>query len=128
MSERRKSGEKIATVAVLAARRQAKGRSKPASDAADPTVSEAADPEASEAVDPAAQFRSKAQAHALDALAVLASLLKEGSSDAVRASAANSVIDRAHGRAAQAVRVGGSGGEDAEGVELSFTWLTPEKS
>ena len=42
--------------------------------------------------------------------------MEHASSDAVRASAANSVIDRAHGRAAQAVRVGGSGGEATGGL------------
>lgn len=98
--------------AVLAARRTVKGRSKPAPEASDPAV----------------QFRAAAQKHALAALEVLAELMNDAKSEAVRASAANSVIDRAHGRAAQAVRVGGSGGEDAEGVELRFAWLSPEKS
>jgi hypothetical protein len=43
----------------------------------------------------------------------------------VRASAANAVIDRAFGRAAPAAR---AGGEEAEDVEISFAWLSPEKS
>lgn len=81
-----------------------------------------------ETVDPAVEFRAAAQGYALKALEVLASLMEKSSSDAVKASAANSVIDRAHGRAAQAVRVGASGGEGAEGVEVSFVWLNPEKS
>lgn len=80
------------------------------------------------APDPATAFRTAAQGQALAALEVLAELMKEAKSEAVRASAANSVIDRAHGRAAQAVRVGASGGEDGEGVELRFTWQCPEKS
>jgi hypothetical protein len=92
-------------------------------------MAKAPDKPPSEAADPAVQFRDAAQGYALDALKVLADLMKTATSEAVRASAANSVIDRAHGRAAQAVRVGGSGGgEDAEGVELRFAWLNPEKS
>lgn len=81
-----------------------------------------------DAPDPAAEFRAKAQVHALKALERLAWLMEHASSEAVRASAANSVIDRAHGRAAQAVRVAPSGSEDGEGVELRFTWQNPEKS
>ena len=84
---------------------------------------------AREPPDPAAKFRAAAQRKALKALKTLAWLMENASSEAVRASAANSVLDRAYGRAAPAVRVGGSaGGEDAEGVEVSFVWLSPEKS
>ncbi len=86
----------------------------------------------SDTADPAAQFRSAAQGHALKALGVLADLMDTASSETVRASAANSVIDRAYGRVAQAVRGGGSTGsegvEGVEGVELSIAWLNPEKS
>ncbi len=78
--------------------------------------------------DPAGRFRTKAQIHAVKALESLAKLATEASSEAVRVSAANSVIDRAHGRPAQAVRVGGGTGDESEGVELSFAWLSPEKS
>jgi hypothetical protein len=78
--------------------------------------------------DDAVVFRQAAQGHALAALESLAWLMANANSEAVRVSAANALIDRAHGRAAQAVRVGGEGvGEDGQ-VSLTFTWLDPAKS
>ena len=71
--------------------------------------------------DPAAEFRLAAQGYALDALEALATLMNSANSEAVRVSAANALIDRAYGRAAQAVRVGGDNGEDGQGVSLTFT-------
>ena len=77
----------------------------------------------------AAEFRVAAQRHARDALEALASLVKNATSEAVRVSAANALIDRAHGKPAQAVRVGGEGGsDDGQGVTLVFQWLDPAKS
>jgi hypothetical protein len=81
---------------------------------------------ANEAPDVVAEFRAAAQTHALKALEVLAGLMEEATSEAVRVSAANSLIDRAHGRPAQAPRVGE--GDDGQGGELIFTWLDAEKS
>jgi hypothetical protein len=101
------------TPVVLAARGPGRAKAKPA------VVSE---------LQAAAEFRAAAQGHALKALASLAALAENASSEAVRVSAANSVIDRAHGRPAQAVRVGGGGDDESQGVELSFAWLSPEKS
>jgi hypothetical protein len=80
------------------------------------------------APDAAAVFRQTAQEHALNALEMLAWLMANANSEAVRVSAANALIDRAHGRAAQAVRVDGeASGEDGQ-VSLTFTWLDPAKS
>ncbi len=124
MRQQSNSVQPSANVAVITPRPPVKGRAKSA-----PLTETKTEPKTeSEPSDPAAHFRAAAQAHALKALEVLAWLMEHASSEAVRAAAANSVIDRAHGRAAQAVRVGGSGGEDAEGVELRFAWLSPEKS
>ncbi|HUO23637.1 MAG TPA: hypothetical protein VMU59_14065 [Caulobacteraceae bacterium] len=85
------------------------------------------------APDPAVAFREAAQTHAAAALEALAELVKSANSEAVRVSAANALIDRAYGRAAQAVRVGGQtaggmGGEDEGQISLTFTWLDPAKS
>jgi hypothetical protein len=78
--------------------------------------------------DPVAAFRAAAQAHALKALQALAWLVDNAGSEAVRVSAANALIDRAYGRAAQAVRVGGEGASEDGQVSLTFTWLDPAKS
>ena len=99
-------------------------RTSPAPPSAADDPVKASDPSAPEAADPA-RFRAAAQGRALAALNVLVGLMDNASSDAVRASAANAVIDRAFGRAAPAAR---AGGEEAEDVEISFAWLSPEKS
>ena len=78
--------------------------------------------------DPAAVFRAAAQVHALKALQALAWLVENAGSEAVRVSAANALIDRAFGRAAQAVRVGGESASEDGQVSLTFTWLDPAKS
>jgi hypothetical protein len=78
--------------------------------------------------DPATAFRQAAQGYALDALKELERLMQNANSEAVRVSAANALIDRAYGRAAPAVRVGGDNPEDGQGVSLTFTWLDPTKS
>lgn len=93
-----------------------------------PAAAPVAPPAKSEAADPAVDFRLAAQGHALEALEALAWLVKNASSEAVRVSAANALIDRAYGRAAQAVRVGGEGAEDGQGVSLTVQWLDPAKS
>jgi hypothetical protein len=126
MSARKLEQEQDGVVTVLAVQRPGEGRVKSAPEPAGPAPEPSG--RARAPVDSGAKFRKAAQRQALRALKVLAWLMDHASSEAVRASAANSVIDRAHGRAAQAVRVGGSGGEDAEGVEVSFTWQNPEKS
>jgi hypothetical protein len=81
-----------------------------------------------DAADEAAEFRRAAQKHAGEALEALAKLMREANSEAVRVSAANALIDRAYGRAAQAVRVDGETAEDGQAVSLTFTWLDPVKS
>lgn len=49
--------------------------------------------------------KEAAQAFTNDALNVLASIMREGESEAARVAAANSILDRAHGRPRQAVDV-----------------------
>ena len=78
--------------------------------------------------DPMLAFRQSAQAHAHEALEALAWLVNNASSEAVRVSAANALIDRAYGRAAQAVKVGGEGVPEDGQVSLMVTWLDPAKS
>lgn len=46
-----------------------------------------------------AELRAQALAHSADALAALARVAAEGGSDAARVSAANAILDRAHGKA-----------------------------
>jgi hypothetical protein len=85
--------------------------------------------QAANAADAAAEFRLAAQGYAREALEALAWLVKNAASEAVRVSAANALIDRAHGRPAQAVKVGGGdGGDESPGVSLTFQWLDPAKS
>ena len=77
--------------------------------------------------DPAAEFHALAVYHARQALETLAVLANGASSEAVRVSAANAIIDRAYGKpapGARAVRRDENG--DGEPVELTITWLDPE--
>lgn len=76
----------------------------------------------------AASFRAKAKVHAVAALETLASLAQKASSESVRVSAANAVIDRAYGKPVAGGRAGAEEdcGEGGDGVEVR--WLGPEKS
>ena len=106
----------------------AKGRGSTVTDFPAPSEPAPTPAQPSPLADPAAAFREAAQGHALKALEALVKLMAEATSEAVRVSAANALIDRAFGRAAQAVRVGGEGaGEDGQ-VSLTVTWLDPAKS
>jgi len=75
-------------------------------------------------------FRSEAQVHALKALETLTWLSENATSESVRVSAANAVLDRAHGKPA-------SGGwaaarfqyeEAGESEVLEVQWLPPGQS
>lgn len=73
----------------------------------------------------ATTFREAAQAHALEALEALAWLAKNANSEAVRVSAANAVIDRAHGRPAPGSRVALEDEADEDDGPLEVRWLDP---
>lgn len=67
-----------------------------------------------------ADVREAAQAFTVDALKTLAEVMRNSESDAARVSAANAILDRAHGKPAQAVRVGQD--EDAGPIEQVIRW------
>ncbi len=72
-------------------------------------------------------FRDSAQVHALAALKTLIWLAANAKSEAVRVSAANAVIDRAHGRPAASPK--GFGNEHAyTPTRLEVQWIGPPKS
>lgn len=71
-----------------------------------------------------AQMRAAAQAHALEALESLATLAKGAHSEAVRVSAANAVLDRAHGKPAPGARLPDEDGA-AGGRVVEVRWLDP---
>jgi hypothetical protein len=73
-----------------------------------------------------AQFREAAQAKALDALGTLAWLAEHASSEAARVSAANSVLDRAHGRPAPGGPAAGDDGADGGNI-LEVRWLDSKR-
>jgi hypothetical protein len=74
-------------------------------------------------------FRTEAKRHALDALESLASLAQGASSEAVRVSAANAVLDRAYGKPASgAARPGAKPADDGRDVEYEVQWLSDENS
>ena len=73
-------------------------------------------------------FREAAQGHALEALETLAWLAKNASSEAVRVSAANAVIDRAHGRPIPGSRAGSEDDADEGDGIPEVRWLDPAKS
>ncbi len=72
-----------------------------------------------------ASFRDAAQVHALTALEALVWLTANAKSEAVRVSAANAVIDRAHGRPASGAK--GFYDDDANApTRLEVQWLDPK--
>jgi hypothetical protein len=77
----------------------------------------------------AAAFRARAQAHALEALEALVWLAENATSESVRVSAANAVLDRAHGKPMAGARAAEE--EDDAGGEnsvLKVRWLDPARS
>ena len=66
-----------------------------------------------------AEVKELAQAHGPDAIARLAHLMKHSDSDAAQVAAANSLLDRAYGTAAQALT-----GQDGGAIEViaKLTW------
>jgi hypothetical protein len=75
----------------------------------------------------AAALRAAAEAHALEALDALVELAKGAASESVRVSAANAILDRAHGRPAPGARAAPDDDADAAS-HLDVQWLDPEKS
>ena len=63
-----------------------------------------------------ADLKKLAVVHTEEALTTIVKLMKSGESDTVRLSAAKELLDRAHGKAAQAVKVGG----DEDAPPISF--------
>lgn len=63
-------------------------------------------------------IRAAAQEYTADALATLVKVALNGESEAARVSAAVHILDRAHGKPAQAVQVGG--GESP--IEMVMRW------
>lgn len=57
-----------------------------------------------------APIKEAAAVYTDEALAVLASIMHKSESDAARVAAANSLLDRGHGKPKQAVEHGGEGG------------------
>jgi hypothetical protein len=73
----------------------------------------------------AAAFRAAAQGHALAALNSLAALATGANSEAVRVSAANAVLDRAHGRPAPGRPLAEE--DDAGQVRWEVQWVDAAK-
>ncbi len=72
-------------------------------------------------------LREKAQSHALKALEALVWLAENAASESVRVSAANAVLDRAHGKPAPASR-GANALDEADEGGLEVQWLAPARS
>ncbi len=66
-----------------------------------------------------AEIRGAAQQYTKEALEVLVHVARNGHSDAARVSAACALLDRGHGRPAQAVSLGGPEGGAIEVKEVS---------
>lgn len=67
-----------------------------------------------------AEIKDLARKYAPDAISELARLAKEAESEAARVAAIKELLDRAYGKAAQAVT-----GEQGEGpVKIEFSWAT----
>jgi hypothetical protein len=94
-----------------------KAKAKPKSDQASQTSAAAADAPMS-----AAEFREAAQSRAKGALQTLASLSEGASSEAVRVSAANAILDRAYGKPLPGAKAATSDA-DGEGRVLEVRWL-----
>lgn len=68
-----------------------------------------------------AEIKTLARQYAPAALEELARLAREAESEQARVSAANSILDRAYGKPAQAI-VGGD--EDEREIQLAVRWLS----
>lgn len=73
----------------------------------------------------ASSFQSKAKTHAEDALESLAELAKNASSEAVRVSAANALLDRAYGKPASGGAKPEKAGEGQRGP-IELRWVDPD--
>jgi hypothetical protein len=71
-----------------------------------------------------ASVRALAQAHTEGAINVLSDIMYNGETETVRVSAANSLLDRAHGKPAQAVHVGQD--EEAGPIQQVIRWAVSE--
>ena len=71
-----------------------------------------------------ASVRALAQAHTEGAIKTLSDIMYNGETETVRVSAANSLLDRAHGKPAQAVHVGQD--EEAGPVQQVIRWAISE--
>jgi hypothetical protein len=85
------------------------------------TVHTTQTPPASEAPANAAEFAGHAQKHALATLTELARLVTTASSETVRVSAANSVLDRAYGKPLP----GAKAGDGAPQGPIEVRWVDP---
>lgn len=65
-----------------------------------------------------AGLREAAQAMTSDALAALAEVMRNGASEHARIAAASAILDRAHGKPGQAVKLGG----DEAGAPIVVRW------
>lgn len=77
------------------------------------------------------EIAEAAQEYSEQALRVLAEVMLEGDSAASRVAAANAILDRAHGKPAQAVKVGGDQEAPIQQVirwALTDTEATPDPS
>ena len=69
------------------------------------------------------EVKDLAQQHAAGAIERLAFLAQKAESEAASVAACNAILDRAYGKAPQAVA--GEGGEGP--VKIEFSWLAPSK-
>lgn len=67
-----------------------------------------------------ADIRDAAKEYSAQALQVLVQVATAGESEAARVAAANSILDRAHGKPSQAVKLGGD--EDAPPIQQVLRW------
>lgn len=73
-------------------------------------------------------FSATAKTHALEALEALASLAQSASSEAVRVSAANAVLDRAYGKPASGTKAPAGAASSGQGGTMEVRWLGDEES
>lgn len=64
-----------------------------------------------------------AQSYTAEALEVLADVMRKGASEAARVSAANSILDRGHGKPAQVIPEGD--GDEAAALSIKITTAAP---
>lgn len=67
-----------------------------------------------------ADVRAAAQKYTTRALAVLAEIMEQSETDAARVAASKELLDRGHGKSAQAIT-----GEGGGPIALAITWLPP---